>query len=209
MELANSSARGLRCNVIITGYDGKEKLKKRIYLRAHQQIHINAGSYLEPNQSGLFVASQGRVQSKQQSISYGLAATGVSYYHNDDGSIKATSSAGSVLPVIEKPITSYNLYLDSENWLRLFNFDNDASSISISIIDVTGDIIEKQFTIQPMHGIEIPLHEFSEYGTLADTYGEIIINGVVIGEMVRVGKDPEGDIDFIITTPIGYTGLLL
>ena len=92
--------------------------------------------------------------------------------------------------------------------VRLFNYDEGVSTISVSIVDATGEIIEKQFTIQPMHGIEIPLHEFSEYGTLADTYGEIVINGAVVGEMIRIGKDSEGDIDFIITTPVGYAGLL-
>ena len=209
VELSNVTSSDMTYRTVIIGYNGITKFNKSIRLKAHQQIHINAGAYLEEGETGVLISGNYQRDFSQAGIASAIA-TSVSYYRNSNGSIKTATASPSVLYDNELYSSGYNLYLDSENWLRLYNPSEDKQTITISMRDKNGTLATKEIKLSPLKGIEYPLHDFSRFNTAPDSIGALFVEGKVVGEMVRIGGATNpGNIDFVSSAPIGRIGYYL
>lgn len=194
VEAANVSSS--TTNIAITMYDGagNTRLSQSYQLQPHSQVHINATSLLGPNVSGsakIVSAAADRIISQS-----------MYYFYGSDYGIDAMYGSQSTTAQLAPIAGSYNLFLGMYDWLKLVNTSNSAVSSTIVTYPPNASPRTVSYSL-PAHGAkDFGLHEAAVYGTSADSYGQVQVNGNgVTAQVLRIRPDAAtGGFDFVFPT---------
>jgi hypothetical protein len=98
---------------------------------------------------------------------------------------------------------SYNLNLSMYNWLRIFNASGAWQVITVKVYNTNGVPNTRQIELPANNGIDLGIHEYTNYGTTADTYGLVDVQGTqLLTELLRIRPTTAGTIDFAAPTKV-------
>lgn len=168
-------------------------------LEPHAQVHLDAASYLPPDDTGY-----AEIIPREP---YSVIAQSMGYLRErTSGSVRSIygAQARRALPCYVSG--SYNLFLNMQNWLTLANPSNE--SITATLL-LTGPNInsEKTYQLGPRASVHLPLHDPAAFGLRADTYGQIIVKGNatntrLFAEVMRLRYRNDGLPDFATIIPV-------
>lgn len=193
LEVSNYSSEAVSATVTLFDEVGNSLGSPvRFELSPYSQFHLNAGSQLQPGHSG----SARLVASKANA----LAAQSIYYFPaNNSGSIAAMYGTTSAVPNAATISGSYNLFLGMNNWLKLLNTSNVTKQLAVTVKSAAGNTT-KNFTIPARGALDLPLHDNTLFGTVANSYGLVTVSGApVLGQVLRLQSTPTS-LEFIFPT---------
>jgi len=126
------------------------------------------------------------------------------YYYREPSSGRMTAMYGSQAsqPLGWLGFGSYNLFLNMQSWLRLSNTSDEQITAQFGVSG--GDDKMREVTLPPHATIVQALHDFSSFGTQANTYGTVLMRSEpddrLLGEIVRVRHLSDEVMDFAAPT---------
>ena len=200
LELVNTQQAPV--NVDLSFYDNHGMLKNQqtVSLGAFAQQHIHAASYLdEMHNSGTVTISP--------SVANSVVGTSMFYFRDDSGSIEAMYGS----PVRETfgrmQFGSYNLFIGMNSWLKLANVSGRIITAIVRVYSSEAGLL-KEMTV-PLDvngGVELAIHDASQFNTTINTYGVIEIETAgseeVFSEVLRLRPTESGDVDFAAPTSV-------
>lgn len=195
VEIINADAND--ASVLVELYDnlGVRQMQQTVSLASHAQQHLYASGYLQEGMTGAVKITPSDSSAK-------IIAQSMFYFRNTTGSIEAMYGSQSKTVSTGDKTGSYNLYLGMYNWLRLFNTSDSAQTITLSVAGADGSSHDKTINLDANSGIDLGLHETSNYGTQADTYGLCTVNGPVLAELLRLRIKSAAEIDYAAPTVV-------
>lgn len=188
LEVVNSgSATG---NVYVQFYDANGTLlhQEPLSLAPYAQRHIDATGILGAGALGMAVITpSGSARAVAQSMLYFRDQTtgGIQAMYGSQARAASTSTVNG----------SFNLFLGMENYLKLSNTSTQAVTSTVTISSAFSGGATVQTSIPAKGSVELPLHEFATYGTVADSYGVVTIapgGQALVTENLRLLRNATG-----------------
>ena len=197
LELGNSSNSNITLTLEFYSSTGEFMLTTPLDLRAHQQLHIDAGEILQQHNS-----ERGYVRISGVNIG-GLTSRTMSYYRQPDtGSISAMSAIQGQTASAAILSSTYNLFLGMENTLRLSNVSAGTVNAKITLQNLSG-LIEVELSIPARSTRVLDLHDSALFSTSPDTYGPVRVQSdqpaSLIGNILRTHWFGN-ELDFVMPT---------
>ncbi len=178
-------------NITVSVFDegGTLRSQETFNLAAKAQQHINVSSILGSGVIGHAVVDSGAA---------GKAVGQSMFYFRDpnNGSISTMYGSQARLASANAVSGSYNLFLDLENYFRMTNTTGDSITVNYSISSIFSGGGNFSQALAPGQSVELNLHDFGTFGTVADSYGVLSVNPpsgkTLITEVVRVKRDGNG-----------------
>ena len=125
------------------------------------------------------------------------------YFNKPDGGISAMYGTSSQLAATGSTNGSYNLFLGTFNWLKLINANDQVRAVSLVLTTANGSLWEKSYMLQPHAVLELPLHEGAIFGTSAERYGPLRVQGNgIAATLLRFRQSSAGGLDFAFPTEV-------
>ena len=181
-------------DVAIDFYDnaGRNVFQTSTTLAAHAQQHLCASNHLGAGMSGAARISASAPDAR-------IAAQSMFYFRNNLGSVMAMYGSQSRSPGGDSAYGSYNLFLGMYNWLRIFNPDSSAQTVTVGVLRPGGATVE--VPLAGLSGVDLGLHDTSTFGTSPDSYGVVEVHGSAIVDLLRL-RVPNNSIDFAMPTAV-------
>ncbi|MCB0347012.1 MAG: hypothetical protein KDD66_17970, partial [Bdellovibrionales bacterium] len=152
------------------------------------QYHVDASALLSPGMSGA-----AKIVS---STTDGLIAQSMFYFRNSAGSIEGMYGSQSISANSGVKTSSWNLFLNMQNWLRVFNTTNTAQSVTVTTF-LNGASAQHTVSLPPKTGTDIGLHN-APFNTTPNSFGLMTVSGNGLStEMLRLKNTGSGGVDFI------------
>ena len=159
--------------------DGEEAHSELISLAAREARHIDASLYITNGRSGSAYIYSNSPNS--------FIAQSMFYFRNNFGSITTMYGTQAGETIGGARSGTWNLFLGMYNWLRLFNTDAIEQDTLLTIYNGANIVSQNLIPLQPLSGIDIPLHDTSTYGTQTNSYGQLTIeNDHIMGQLLRI-----------------------
>ncbi|MCC6932837.1 MAG: hypothetical protein IT292_06250 [Deltaproteobacteria bacterium] len=133
-----------------------------------------------------------------------LAVKGISYNYDQSQRLASACITEPTALTAAAKYTSYNLFNQNQNWLRLFNPASSQITAQVKIKTPQGQVVTKTYKINAHAGISLGLHNYTAYSTAANSSNIVRVYEAVIGEILRLRTLSFGDVDYALSTPIGY-----
>jgi|GEM_PF-5621695 len=196
LELINTRSTTTTVNLTIRNQAGTAVHSQALALGPFAQHHINVGALLGAGQIG-----QAVVQASQANS---LIAQSMFYFRGESGAIQAMHGSSFLEPLVNSQYGSFNLFLGMENWLRIFNGSSTSQELTLTT-SLAGTSTNLTYTLPANSGLNLPLHEFSTYGTAVDSYGRLQLftntGSGIFAELLRV-RPYQTQIDFSMPTAV-------
>ena len=199
VEVANAADQAANVTLEFFSNAGALLNTLNVQLAAHAQQHFNAGALLASGASGSVRVTP--------SIPNSVIGQSMFYFRDPtNGSITAMYGSSLRQTFGDKIYGSYNLYLSMNNWMKLTNTRDTNTEVTLTVYRTGASPNVRVIDLSANQGIDLGLHEFSNYGTKADSYGLIQIetpqSGAVFSELLRLRSLPNGLIDFAAPTAV-------
>ena len=194
LEVVNAGDNGASVSVEIYDNFGERVWTEDMYLNGHEQRHIHASTRVTDGKSGAakITAASGAK----------IIAQSMFYFRNIFGGIEAMYGSQARTADAGMKYGSYNLFLNMNNWLRVFNTTDQGQDIQVDVINAAGQLNRRILSLCAHCGRDLGLHETSEYGTAVDSYGAVNVLGEASVELLRLRPTSTGGIDFAMPTPV-------
>jgi len=192
LELANISPSVQNVQLEVYTNLGQQVDSKWLTLAAYAQQHLDIAALLSPGQSGYL-----KVTAAENDA---ILAQAVSYYRDANGDVSAATSSQARDVYGTVAHGSYNLFLNSNNWLRLNNISNQA--IDVTLTAESGAVT---YNLAPNAGKDVPLSCLTDTTATKDCYGkytlETTVSGSLLADVLRLGISDEGKLIFSSSNP--------
>jgi hypothetical protein len=196
LELNNTNDHPTSFSVaLVDAANGQTKAEFDQPLPAYGTIHIPVSAALSPGATGY-----AKVTTYSDT---GLNLASV-YYFLDPQHRIATAYADQVQyrPSVHpaQGQTSYNLYLEMNNWLKIYNTQGAAALAHLTLSHGDQTIFDQDIELPAKGGFDFPLHNFSLFGTAPDSYGSLKISNMsgLSVELLRLRPTAKGSVDFAV-----------
>ena len=193
VEVSNLSTRELTAQALI--YDGGgNQLGEAIALRLapYAQVHLPAGLRLADGASGMMriIASEN------------ISAYSMYYFYDASAHLVAMYGVGQWSSSMCMNTTgSYNLFLGMYNWLKLFNPTDIYQNGTLRVTSSSGGVMTRTVSLPPHGATDLGLHQYSEFGTAPNSYGQLTLSdGTICAEILRIKPTSSGAFDFVFPT---------
>lgn len=168
LELTNLSNVRDDIAVEVDSNFGSQLLFTSYSLEPRQQIHLDLSQVLHSGEAGY-----ARIASANQ---HAVLVKSSVYFFKPDGQVADAYSAPGRTLVSGQGFSVYNVFLNQQNWLKLFNTSNAQVSAFVDAYDLNGVLLgTRTLLLDPHSGqdLELKLSLFFPLGT--DTYGTIVV----------------------------------
>ena len=197
LEIFNTSNKNITTSAIVYGEAGEVLGRKVLAIAAKGQMHVAAKDLLKTATTGLLTINTNSAEKT-------LGLKSISYFYDSERRIASASIAEPTVTESGAKYSSYNLFLNNQNWLRVFNPSSRTVTMTLRIKKPAGGIYRKSYSLAGHRGKTLSLHDYNTYKTLADSSSLIKVEGAVVGELLRLRNDTAStQIDYTLSTPIG------
>lgn len=179
LELANASDSRISANLkfFSSAYGELPSLTRSLQLKPFNTLHLNLSSILRPGESGALQLST--------SGSGKIVAQAVSYARDERGVTKALYSNSNVIAEYTRLTGSYNSFLNTNNWLRLFNTSTKSAEVVLTI-QVRQNISTKRIVLPAKRGTDF----FLNSQVPSNSYGALSVTAKhVLAQVLRTNMD--------------------
>ena len=171
IEIGNASSLPLNVGFELFSAEGTIIANYPVALRAHEQRHINATQLIDKNEFEFAYAKL------RPDVSDALISNGTYYYRDTStGGVYLMAGISGRTPATQLPIVgSYNLFLGTQNLLRLSNITSSSVSATVTLGLREGESAH-EISLSAHSSIILNLHDFARYGTSKNSYGPVFIN---------------------------------
>ncbi|MCB0324954.1 MAG: hypothetical protein KDD69_15330 [Bdellovibrionales bacterium] len=199
LEVVNITDQEVRVGISLHSASGTLLESIDATLAPNSQTHIDAAALLPPGEVGYAMV---KPEAPKSIIAQSMV------YFRDLASGSVTSLYGSQARPLSSCAQSgsFNLFLGMENWLTVANASLEPLDVVVSLSGATVSS-NTPYTIPAQGALSLPLHDGGVFGTTPNTYGLVTIRGGkpgigFFGEVLRLGKDAEGRVDFSAPTAV-------
>ncbi len=181
LELINTRSSTTTVNVDVRNQAGTQLQTNSFALGAYAQYHLDVGSILGSSGVGQVLVSA--------SASNSIVMQSMFYHRDTAGGILAMHGSSFSEPLVNPHYGSYNLFLGMQNWLRVFNSTGSTQAVTL-VTDNGTTTTTLNYSMPAYQTLNLPLHEYSTYGTATDSYGRIQLSTTagsgIFAELLRL-----------------------
>lgn len=199
LELANVSSEEL--GVMLDYFDaaGQNVQSSYIILFPYGQQHIAAPVPVDNPFSGTVQLHPERAGS--------LVAGSAAYYYSAVGEYLESAEYSTVLaPAVARRVSSYNLYLNMANWLRVFNASSSTFTVNLTLDPGLSSERTFPLTVPARGRLDFGLHEQARFGLTSGTYGMFRLDTPQpqdsLFQLLRVIPTAEAGVDALSTVVV-------
>jgi len=188
LEVLNASDSANNVAVTVFNANGTPVGSQTMSLAARSQVHINVNGVLGDQALGYArVATQSGLPVVAESMFY--------YRDSGTGSITAMYGSQADTSLQSSKRGSYNLFLGMENYLKLTNTTDATESFDVTVMSPSSSGSSRTVQLGANTTVELPLHSGAVYGTVPDSYGNVVITPSsgsyrYLSEVVRIKGNP-------------------
>ena len=182
VAIANTSNSAETVSIKVKPNSGTIINNQLVSIPAHGQYHFLASSMLSNGESGI-VSFEGQTNKK-------LIGNSRSYYYDNQNRVTAANLTENKLALGSTLTTSFNTFINQQNWLRLFNSGTTSSTIQIEAFNSSGSLIAtRNFNLAASSGQDLELTTSLGIPLNNNTYGIIKLHtnssSKVSGDLLR------------------------
>lgn len=197
LEVANSGSATGTINVKLYNAAGTLAHQESLSLNPYAQHHIDVTGILGAGAIGTaIITPSGSAKAVAQSMLY--------YRDQTSGSIQSMYGSQARTASSSTVNGSFNLFLGMENYLKISNTSSQAITSTVTISSAFSSGATVQTAIPAKGSVELPLHDTTTYGTVADSYGVVTVapgGANLITENLRLLRNSAG-VEFAAPTEL-------
>ncbi len=190
LELSNLTEEDQTIHVTVDSNFGERLLDADYDFDSMQQAHFDMNEVLRPGEAGyarIFSTSNSPVLVKS-----------TVYFFKPDGSVSDAYNAPGKLLVSGEVFSSYNVFLEQLNWLKVFNTSAGEVEVDVDAYSYLGVLLgTRTFKVPANSGRDYELKGHLNLPLGSDQYGALVLrsrpSGVLAADVVRIRSSQNGD----------------